>query len=99
MTALMRTKSVVGMRRGKVTRRKKYHRPAPMRAAASCSCGDTDCSAARQKIMKKPACFQTVTTMRQGSAVLRVPSQLWLGRGKRPRIWSGRAQHGGEKKK
>ncbi len=34
--------------------------------------------------MKKPASFQIVTTMSAGSAVLLLPSQLWLGAPKSP---------------
>ncbi len=34
--------------------------------------------------MKKPASFQTVTTIRQPRAVLRLPSQLWLGNPRSP---------------
>ena len=34
--------------------------------------------------MKKPASFHTVTTTRQPRAVLRLPSQLWLGRPSSP---------------
>ena len=47
MTAFTSTNSVVGIRSGNVTRRKKYQRLAPIRAAASPRCGDSDCSAAR----------------------------------------------------
>ena len=34
--------------------------------------------------MKKPASFQTVTTISAPSAVLLLPSQLWLGRPNAP---------------